>query len=75
MALWIRLSSRPTFIVRALATEPVIMLFGELTSASDPELEGEGFSVIHNLANEGVTMVIVPMKWTLPYQFRVGSFL
>ena len=46
-------------IARALAMDPDIMLFDEPTSALDPELVGEVLSVIRNLANEGMTMVIV----------------
>ncbi len=38
---------------------PKIMLFDEPTSALDPEMVGEVLTVIKNLANEGMTMVIV----------------
>jgi ABC-type polar amino acid transport system ATPase subunit len=38
---------------------PTIMLFDEPTSALDPEMVGEVLTVIKNLANEGMTMVIV----------------
>jgi polar amino acid transport system ATP-binding protein len=44
---------------RALAMEPHIMLFDEPTSALDPELVGEVLQVMKNLANDGMTMVIV----------------
>lgn len=46
-------------IVRALCMEPEVLLFDEPTSALDPEMVGEVLDVIKNLANEGMTMVIV----------------
>jgi polar amino acid transport system ATP-binding protein len=45
-------------IVRALAMRPVLMLFDEVTSALDPELVAEVLSVIKELADEGMTMLI-----------------
>ena len=46
-------------IVRALAMNPQVMLFDEPTSALDPEMVGEVLDLIKQLANEGMTMVIV----------------
>lgn len=46
-------------IARALAMKPDIMLFDEPTSALDPEMVKEVLNVIKDLANEGMTMVIV----------------
>ena len=46
-------------IVRALAMEPKVMLFDEPTSALDPDLVGEVLELIRQLADTGMTMVIV----------------
>jgi polar amino acid transport system ATP-binding protein len=46
-------------IARALAMTPEVVLFDEVTSALDPELVGEVLAVIRQLAEEGMTMVIV----------------
>jgi polar amino acid transport system ATP-binding protein len=45
-------------IVRALATQPELMLFDEVTSALDPELVAEVLNVIRGLKDDGMTMLI-----------------
>jgi ABC-type polar amino acid transport system, ATPase component len=46
-------------IARALAMEPRVMLFDEVTSALDPELTEEVLAVIEQLARDGMTMLLV----------------
>ena len=46
-------------IARALAMQPKLMLFDEPTSALDPELVGEVLDVMRQLANDGMTMIVV----------------
>ena len=46
-------------IVRALCMEPDVMLFDEPTSALDPEMVGEVLEVMKELAQDGMTMVVV----------------
>ena len=45
-------------IIRALAMEPQIMLFDEITSALDPELVGDVLDVLRDLRRQGMTMVL-----------------
>ena len=46
-------------IIRALAMNPDVILFDEPTSALDPEMVGEVLDLMKELANEGMTMVVV----------------
>ena len=56
-------------IARALAADPEIIYFDEPTSALDPELTGEVLSVMRQLAEEGMTMLVVTHRWALPAMF------
>ena len=58
-------------IVRALAMEPEVMLFDEPTSALDPEMVGEVLDVLKELAQEGMTMVVVTHE--MGFAREVGS--
>ena len=51
-------------IARALAMEPKIMLFDEVTSALDPERVGEVLDAMQDLARKGMTMVVVTHEMT-----------
>src|SRR5680860_881116 len=52
-------------IARALSMEPDMMLFDEPTSALDPELVGDVLSVMKDLAQEGMTMMVVTHELSL----------
>ena len=58
-------------IVRALCMEPDVMLFDEPASALDPEMVGEVLEVMKELANEGMTMVVVTHE--MGFAREVGS--
>ena len=58
-------------IVRALMMEPEVMLFDEPTSALDPEMVGEVLEVMKELANDGMTMVVVTHE--MGFAREVGS--
>lgn len=58
-------------IIRALAMSPIVMLFDEPTSALDPEMVGEVLELMKELANEGMTMVVVTHE--MGFAKEVGS--
>jgi glutamine transport system ATP-binding protein len=60
-------------IARALAIRPQLMLFDEPTSALDPELRHEVLKVMQNLAEEGMTMIVVTHE--MEFARKVGSRL
>jgi len=60
-------------IARALAMDPEIMLFDEPTSALDPETVGEVLNVMKQLAEEGMTMVVVTHEMT--FAKRVSNWI
>jgi len=60
-------------IARALAMDPEIMLFDEPTSALDPETIGEVLNVMKQLAQEGMTMIVVTHEMT--FARRVGNWI
>jgi polar amino acid transport system ATP-binding protein len=55
-------------IARALAMSPQVILFDEVTSALDPELVGEVLEVIRELAEEGMTMVLVTHEMVFAHE-------
>ncbi|MDV2112190.1 glutamine ABC transporter ATP-binding protein GlnQ [Burkholderia pseudomallei] len=60
-------------IARALAIRPKLMLFDEPTSALDPELRHEVLKVMRDLANEGMTMIVVTHE--IGFAKQVGTRL
>lgn len=58
-------------IARALSMDPICMLFDEPTSALDPEMVGEVLEVMKQLADEGMTMVVVTHE--MGFAREVGS--
>jgi ABC-type polar amino acid transport system ATPase subunit len=60
-------------IARALMMEPHVMLFDEVTSALDPELVGEVLLVMKDLADSGMTMLVVTHE--MQFAREVGDYL
>jgi polar amino acid transport system ATP-binding protein len=60
-------------IARALAMRPRLMLFDEVTSALDPELVGEVLAVMRQLADEGMTMMVVTHE--MGFAREVGTWM
>ncbi len=60
-------------IARALAMKPTLMLFDEVTSALDPELVGEVLGVMRQLAEEGMTMMVVTHE--MGFAREVGTWM
>jgi polar amino acid transport system ATP-binding protein len=58
-------------IARAVAMDPKVLLLDEITSALDPELVGEVLAVAHDLARDGMTMIVVTHEMT--FARDVGS--
>ena len=61
-------------IARALAMEPKVMLFDEPTSALDPELREEVLRVMRQLAEEGMTMIVVTHEMNSRATWQIGWF-
>ena len=62
-------------IARALAMKPEVILFDEPTSALDPTMVGEVLSVIRQLADEGMTMLIVTHEMKFAFDVSTRIFL
>lgn len=62
-------------IVRSLAMNPDVILFDEPTSALDPEMVGEVLELMKQLAQEGMTMVVVTHEWDLQERLLTVSCL
>jgi glutamine transport system ATP-binding protein len=60
-------------IARALAIKPILMLFDEPTSALDPELRHEVLKVMQDVAQSGMTMVVVTHE--MEFARKVGTRL
>lgn len=61
-------------IIRSLAMNPDVILFDEPTSALDPEMVGEVLELMKELAQEGMTMVVVTHEMGLREKWHRGSF-
>ncbi len=55
-------------IARAVAMEPKVLLLDEITSALDPELVGEVLAVVQQLAEEGMTMIVVTHEMSFAHE-------
>jgi polar amino acid transport system ATP-binding protein len=55
-------------IARAVAMEPKVLLLDEITSALDPELVGEVLAVVQQLAEDGMTMVVVTHEMSFAHE-------
>lgn len=62
-------------IVRSLAMNPKVMLFDEPTSALDPEMVGEVLQVMKDLAEDGMTMVVVTHEMGFAREVASKSFI
>ena len=60
-------------LVRALCTEPELLLLDEITAALDPELVGEVLAIVRDLAEAGMTMVLATHEMASPARSPPGS--